>query len=768
MTEDSSPLPSDSLGVTRVREGSSAEREELVSQLEQQRITARLGEFALRDDSTLDELFTEAVECVSEALDAEYCKVLDLLPSGGSLHLRAGTGWRDGIVGSATVGTDLESQAGYTLLSDGPVVVPDYREEIRFSRPELLTSHNVTSGISAIVGSSDDPWGILAVHDSERREFSRFDIDFVQSVANLLATAIERQENQEMLAAREETLREAYTVISDPDRPFSEKLDALLPIARKQVGTEVAALSQVRPTTNDYLIEAIDASEDVDVFDAGEVVDLSKAVNCERIAETTDTLVTANIEEEAPDRIDRNWGVSCYLGVPLLLDGEVYGTLCFYGRAPRHGGFSEWEVTFVELLSTWVSAELQRLEDMDEITALNELNSVVREINEAIVQQSTREEIEQVVCEKLAASTSYEFAWTGKLSQRGSTVEPEAVAGAETYLDGLTITVGTDEKTSNGPTGQAFATGEVQVLQELPTAPEHEPWRDQTDAHDVNASAAIPIVYEDAVYGVLNVYTARQHAFTGAEKDVISQLGQIIGHAINSIERKQALSSNETTQLEFVISDMLAEFGVEPPSSGHITLDGAVEIDAGTFQLFGSAIEGAVETIDELAAALPHFGTLQRITEGEERIEFVIRLDEPPVLSEVAKHGGQVNAAIIEDGDLRMTIEVPPAVDVRRIKEVVQGTYPDATVQAQRTMTRATPTRENVRETFLNEFTAKQRTALKLSHKGGFFDWPRDSTGEEIAELMGVSAPTFHQHLRHGQKRLVGALFEDIAPTETE
>jgi predicted DNA binding protein len=59
-------------------------------------------------------------------------------------------------------------------------------------------------------------------------------------------------------------------------------------------------------------------------------------------------------------------------------------------------------------------------------------------------------------------------------------------------------------------------------------------------------------------------------------------------------------------------------------------------------------------------------------------------------------------------------------------------------------MTRATPARENVRETFLNEFTAKQRTALKLSHKGGFFDWPRDSTGEEIAELMGVSAPTFH------------------------
>ncbi|WP_223302167.1 helix-turn-helix domain-containing protein [Haladaptatus sp. R4] len=56
--------------------------------------------------------------------------------------------------------------------------------------------------------------------------------------------------------------------------------------------------------------------------------------------------------------------------------------------------------------------------------------------------------------------------------------------------------------------------------------------------------------------------------------------------------------------------------------------------------------------------------------------------------------------------------------------------------------------------------TDRQRTALETAYLAGFFEWPRNSTGEEVAELLDVSAPTFHQHLRHAQSKLLKTFFD--------
>ena len=110
--------------------------------IHQQEVVAELGQQALETDD-LDQLMHDAVTAVAEILDVEYAKVLELLPGGDGLFLRQGVGWHDGLVENATVPTDRDSQAGYTLLSEEPIIVDDLRTEDRFSGPELLTSHNV-------------------------------------------------------------------------------------------------------------------------------------------------------------------------------------------------------------------------------------------------------------------------------------------------------------------------------------------------------------------------------------------------------------------------------------------------------------------------------------------------------------------------------------------------------------------------------------------------------------------------------------------------
>ncbi|WP_135823242.1 PAS domain-containing sensor histidine kinase [Halorussus ruber] len=193
------------VGVTRdVTERKERERE-LQNRVEQQRVLSEFSQYALEARS-LDDLFDEAVELVADVLDHDYCKVLELYPEDDELLLRNGVGWREGIVGSATVADDRGSQAGYTLLTEEPVVVEDLEAEERFSGPDLLNSHDVESGISTIIGTPDDVWGILGVHDTESRSYADHDVQFVRSIAHILLTSIQRREHERELRERNERL----------------------------------------------------------------------------------------------------------------------------------------------------------------------------------------------------------------------------------------------------------------------------------------------------------------------------------------------------------------------------------------------------------------------------------------------------------------------------------------------------------------------------------------------------------------------------------
>ncbi|QLG48783.1 PAS domain S-box protein [Natrinema halophilum] len=186
---------------------------ELQTRVRQQEIVAELGQQALSTED-IDRLMHDASVAVAETLDADYCKVLELLPGGDEVLLRQGVGWQTGLVGTATVPTDRDSQAGYTLLSEEPVIVDDLRTEPRFSGPDLLVDHDVRSGISVVIGSVEEPWGVLGTHTIDHREFTDHDANFVQSVANVIAAAIDRTAKERRLRDREAQL-ERYRVYTD-------------------------------------------------------------------------------------------------------------------------------------------------------------------------------------------------------------------------------------------------------------------------------------------------------------------------------------------------------------------------------------------------------------------------------------------------------------------------------------------------------------------------------------------------------------------------
>jgi PAS domain S-box-containing protein len=576
------------------------ERErELERRVRQQEVVTELGHRALEGED-LDALMAEATELVADTLDADYCKVLDLNAEAEALLLRQGVGWDDGLVGSGTVSSvGAESQAAYTLRSDSPVVVTDLTTESRFSGPELLTSHGVRSGVSATIGPVDEPWGILGVHDREVREFADHDVDFVQSVATILATAIDRQRNERQLRRQREQL-----------------------------------------------------------------------------------------------------------------------------------------------------------------AAVNNLNEIVNEIVEAVIDRSTREEIERAVCERLAAADSYLFAWIGDVDSHSQTVRVRTEAGVDGYLDDATVSIDPDDPRSQGATGRAFLTGETQVTQDVRRNPDYEPWREHVRAHGFRSSAAIPITHEGTLYGVLNVYASRPNGFEGDERAVVSQLGEVMGHAIASIERKRALMSDEVLAIEYRIRDCFDVFDA-PATTETIRLDQVVPAGDDEYLLYGSVPERAFETVIALADTVPTWTEVTRLTGGPGPVQFEVRLSEPPVVSEVASLGGYVDQAVIEDGDYRIEFHLPPGVEPRRISEVVRESYPSAEFVAQRHVTRTPDSVGSLKRVLAEELTDRQRSALEAAYFGGFFEWPREQNGTEVADAIGISAPTFHQHLRIAQRKLLRATFDD-------
>lgn len=168
--------------------------------IRQQEILAGFGVTALKG-TPLPELLNEAVRLSAEGLQADLGKVLEHVPSENRLVMRAGVGWDEGLVGTASVGTDITSPAGFALRTGKPVISNHLETEERFRTPDLLAAHGVRRAINVILQGDGAPYGVLEVDSRSEGEFGEHDIAFLQGTANILGMAIERQRHEQSLNA---------------------------------------------------------------------------------------------------------------------------------------------------------------------------------------------------------------------------------------------------------------------------------------------------------------------------------------------------------------------------------------------------------------------------------------------------------------------------------------------------------------------------------------------------------------------------------------
>ena len=374
------------------------DEQRLRKRIVQQEGVTEFGKLVLTDHD-IDQLMADAARLVAETLDTDYCKVLDLDEAGEQLLLRQGVGWDEDVVGSGTVSAiDDGSQAAHTLASDEPIVVSDLDAETRFSGPDLLRDHDVTSGVSTIIGPADDPWGILGAHDTDEKVFSEYDVNFVQSVANILAAAIERHQDEVELRDR----RDRLAALNDINSLVHSLAESMFGLSSKD---EIQQLVCDRLAASDSFefawVGSVDGGDVVVDAEAGVedyLDDLDLAID-DSTGEPGPTAVAHEtgdmqvVQDVTTDPRYEHWrehaetnGYRASASIPIA-DGEIHGTLNVYsGRVSafddeerdalrRLGSILAYALSSVDR-DRELQRERNRLEFMNRLLRHNMLNSL--------------------------------------------------------------------------------------------------------------------------------------------------------------------------------------------------------------------------------------------------------------------------------------------------------------------------------------------------------------------------------------------------------
>ncbi|WP_226038944.1 GAF domain-containing protein [Natrinema sp. DC36] len=436
-----------------------------------------------------------------------------------------------------------------------------------------------------------------------------------------------------------------------------------------------------------------------------------------------------------------------------------------------------------------------------QLTRLNRINEIIRELDQALVEAETRAEIERAVCDRLTAADRFSFAWIGQLDADGDRLEPRAHGGARNgreYLDAVSLSLAD----ANEPAVGTAADREATVVSNVADGLRDEPWRSEALAREYQSAASVPLSYDKFTYGVLTVYADRPDAFDDMIRAVLAELGETIASAIAAVERKRALVSDENTRLEFEVADetfvfarlarvadcvLSSDGGVRQHERGAsvvATVDGASPAAVATAAAelvgveraqvistdeYGSGDGGGEPTTDVDTSDGETTETETTTTETIDADDGVgggvlLHLSRPVLADRLADHGAVLRGVEATPSVARVVIDVPRSADARESADIVSTTFSDVELRSKRTVERTTP--RDLRSELHDRLTERQLEVVTLAYYGGYFESPRENSGEDVADALEISPAAFYRHVRRVQRTLFEVVFDEIGLPE--
>lgn len=421
-----------------------------------------------------------------------------------------------------------------------------------------------------------------------------------------------------------------------------------------------------------------------------------------------------------------------------LLAATVEAALARLDRDRRHNGGSA--------VSTTGDAAVDTTPDSPEL---------VLETFTELIDADSRATVEERVCSALATAERYSGAWMGAIDSTGKRLllrEWDEIPKEHcAQIEDVHLS-----RVADGVVADALETNDLTVLDRSTLFGEDGP----SPASDRESNVCIvPLKHEDKPFGVLGVHTP--DSFGPKERRSLTVLGKGISFVLSAIENENLLLSDEFVELEFEVTDPdCLSVALSDKLDTAVSMKRTVRNTDDEYLSYVRVKDTAPQRAREAAESIDSISACRVINDHD--YGCLLEVTRPNSGAEVMmEFGATMRSAEAESGRGTLVLEAPNTVDVRRIVDAYQSYNPQSELVTKRRIDRPVRAANQLRAEIEQALTKKQLSAVSTAYFSGYYEWPRESTAEEVAEAMAISASTLHQHLRHAHQKLLSSILED-------
>ncbi|AEM59460.1 bacterio-opsin activator (plasmid) [Haloarcula hispanica N601] len=399
-----------------------------------------------------------------------------------------------------------------------------------------------------------------------------------------------------------------------------------------------------------------------------------------------------------------------------------------------------------------------------QLEQMNRLTELSQKIHERVLRADSRSEIEQAVCDQLVASDICSFAWIGEYESDTDRVTPRTWAGTDRGF--LEESRTPSNETPPPPAVQTARTNEQTLNNNIADGLRGKGWQRRLLERGFQSVVSIPLSYQQLSYGILTVYAKTPDVFDLPTQSVLEEVSETVGYAINSIETKQGLVADRAVelQLEATESDDIIH-RIAGVADTEITFEGIVPQGDTSCIVFFST-DAPPDDLQACLDILPRIERLECLTDTEDTSLFEATVSGTQLALTVAEQGGAPQLIQSDGETLEIQLEVPQTVDIRQLIAELRRSCPDIELVGRHKRERGVQTRESFHSELTAQLTPRQFEVLLAAFYSGFYQSPRDKTGQEIADTLDISQPTFSHHLRVAVRKLLEQLFSEGGTTQ--
>lgn len=369
-------------------------------------------------------------------------------------------------------------------------------------------------------------------------------------------------------------------------------------------------------------------------------------------------------------------------------------------------------------------------QSIEQPTQLHRTLSVAADVGDALAAATAPSEIHDAVCARLSETEGYRFAWTAETTGDGLVTRAHAGVERETI-----------DRLLSDHTDLVEAAIDARAVKEGETP--------------TGSLIAVPLIGGATTRGLLGIGTASDGIGAG-ERDLLTVLGAQVGHALTAIERKRRLLADTVTELTFGVDSTDAPLlATAAALSCTFELHGIVPVEEGVL-CYVIARDTTPDAVFDRTDATDAVVNGRFVGENNTECLLELTLRHSPIRT-LTDTGARIRSYTVDPQQGQLVGEVSTDADVRSVVETLTDAFPGVYLKAKQQGERTVTTDTGLSDTL----TDRQAAVLRSAYFGGYFEWPRDSTAEELADSLGVSSPTLHHHLRIAQQKLLRTIIED-------